>query len=117
MSLRKALAEALRRQPAKAPARPPPRRVQLRDGIQFDNRTINHLDFAPLDLTDYLPLSLVRPGNLGDVLAFVQRLSGVPFEALNTMTMDDCADVIEALDGWLRSENARYMKAQNKWQF
>ncbi len=122
MSLRRAVRTAIGRWRSPAvsaspPARPKPKRVHLKDGIAFENRQITRLDLAPLDMSDYLPLSLVRPGDLGDVLAFVQRLSGVPFEALNTMTMDDCANVIEALDGWLLSENKRFMEATNKWQF
>lgn len=90
--------------------------VTLRDGIRFDNRTITSLTFKPIDMTDYLPLSLVRPGNLGDILAFVSRLSGVPYEALTVMTQDDAADVIEALSAWLESEKARITKAHQTWQ-
>ncbi len=92
------------------------KRVKLRDGISYDNRQINSLTFQALDLTDYLPLSLVRPGNLGDILAFVSRLSGVPHEALTVMTMDDTANVIEALSAWLEAESARITKANQKWQ-
>lgn len=90
--------------------------VRLKDGIRYDNRQITSLTFQPLDLTDYLPLALVRPGNLGDILAFASRLSGVPYEALRVMTQDDAADVIEALSGWLDSEAARIKKANQTWQ-
>ncbi len=91
------------------------KRVNLRDGIQFDNRQITSLTFQPFDLSDFLPLSLVRPGNLGDVLAFMSRMTGEPFEALRTMTMDDTADTIEALNAWMESEAARITKATKQW--
>lgn len=90
--------------------------VRLRDGIRYDNRTITSLTFQPIDLSDWLPLSLVRPDNLGDILAFASRLSGVPYDPLTTLTQDDAADVIEALNGWLESESARITKATNQWQ-
>ncbi|MBB5273977.1 hypothetical protein HNR26_000015 [Rhizobium rosettiformans] len=91
------------------------KRVPLRDGIQSDNRRITSLTFQPLDLTDYLPLSLVRPGNLGDVLAFMSRMTGEPLEALRTMTMDDTADAIAALNAWMESEAGRITKAIKQW--
>lgn len=115
MSIRRALSNALRRRPAKAPTPPRSRRIHLKDGVQFGAVRYDSLDFAPLDESDRLPLSLVRPGNVGDALAFASRLSGVPFEALQTLTMDDAADVVEAMTEWLLSENVRYMRANPKW--